>query len=256
MIRLAANYRITVLLIASLLSLPSVAQTTRPAGMSPRVDATNSTHPVALDPNAPSTNCLQCHGDVQKGQYVHTALSIGCTTCHTVATENGVTHVRLTAPAEQMCVNCHVPSTTDKVLHGPYREGLCVACHSPHASDYPAHLWASVQDICMGCHTRSRLRVDDAKQMVTTPWGQTLTFAQMKSWQYLNLNSTETLNHPVAGHPVSGPNTSPKLGPLTCLSCHRAHGANYANLLPVGPLASMPDCRNCGLCKQCHANMY
>ena len=108
----------------------------------------------------------------------------------------------------------------------------------------------------MGCHTRSRLKVDDAQQTVTTPWEQTLTFAQMKGSQYLNLDTTETLNHPLAGHPVSGPNTSPKLGPVTCLSCHQPHGSDYANLLLVGPLASMPDCRNCALCKHCHANMY
>jgi predicted CXXCH cytochrome family protein len=108
--------------------------------------------------------------------------------------------------------------------------GLCVACHSPHASDFPAHTWASAQDICMGCHTR-QLKVDESKQTVTAPWGQTLTFAQMKGC----LNATETLNHPVEGHPVSGPNTSPKLAPVTCLSCHRPHASNYANLLSVGP---------------------
>jgi predicted CXXCH cytochrome family protein len=253
MIRLAANYRITILLMA-LLSLPAVAQTSSARAI-PQVNATNSTHPVSLDPNAPSTTCLQCHSDLQKGQYVHTAMSLGCTTCHTVQNANGVTRVRLTGPTDQMCTSCHVLST-NKVLHGPYREGLCVACHSPHASDFPAHTWASAQDICMGCHTRSRLKVDNAKQTVTTPWGQTLTFAQMKGSQYLNLNATETLNHPVEGHPVSGPNTSPLLGPVTCLSCHRPHASNYANLLLVGPLASMPDCRTCGLCKQCHANMY
>ena len=248
------NHRIAVLLLASL-SLPAVAQTTSHSGASAKVGATNSTHPVPLNPNAPATNCLQCHSDLQKGQYVHTAMSMGCTTCHTVQTENGITRVTLTAPTDQICVTCHVLST-DKVLHGPYREGLCVACHSPHASDFPAHTWASAQDICLGCHTRSRLKVDDARQTVTTPWGQSLTLAQMKGGQYLNLNATETLDHPVQGHPVSGPNTSPLLGPLTCLSCHRPHSSNYANLLPVGPLASMPDCRSCGLCKQCHANMY
>jgi len=253
MIRLAANYKTIVLLMATL-SLATSAQMTTSGASLPNL--TNNQHPVALDPNASSTTCLKCHGDLQKGRYVHTAMSMGCTTCHTVQMEKGVTRVTLTSPTVQLCVSCHVLSTTDKVLHGPYREGLCVACHSPHASDFPAHMWASAQDICMGCHVRSRLKVDDAKQTVTTTWGQTLTFAQMKGWRYLSLNTVETLNHPVDGHPISGPNTTPKLGPVTCLSCHRPHASNYANLLPVGPLASMPDCRNCGLCKQCHANMY
>ena len=252
--RLAASFRIAVLLMASL-SLLALVQTTASAVPNPKPATANSRHPVPLDPNAPATACLQCHSDLQKGKYVHTAMSMGCTTCHTVTNENGVTRVTLIAPTDQLCESCHALST-DKVLHGPYREGLCVACHSPHASDFPAHTWASAQDICLGCHARSRLKVDDAKQIVTTPWGQTLTVAQMKGFQFLNLNATLTLNHPVEGHPVSGPNTSPLLGPLTCLSCHRPHASNYANLLPVGPLASMPDCRTCGLCKQCHVNMY
>ena len=253
MIRLTASYRIAVLLAS--LCLPALAQTTPRAGADATLGSRNSVHPVALDANASSTTCLRCHGDLQKGRYVHTAMSMGCTTCHTVETGSSVTRVALTAPTDQLCANCHVLST-NKVQHGPYREGLCVACHSPHASDFPAHTWASAQDICLGCHARARLKVDDVTQTVTTPWGRSLTFAQMKGSQYLNLNATETLNHPVEGHPVSGPNTSPKLASVTCLSCHRPHASNYANLLPVGPLASMPDCRTCGLCKQCHANMY
>jgi hypothetical protein len=69
---------------------------------------------------------------------------------------------------------------------------------------------ASAQDTCLGCDARERLKVGDAKQTVTAPWGQTLTIAQMKTSQFLNLNATLTLNHPVDAHPVSGPNSSPK----------------------------------------------
>jgi predicted CXXCH cytochrome family protein len=247
--RFAGNNRITLLLLA--LSIVSYAQA--PSGAASNVTS-NDRHPVPLDPNASAATCLQCHSDLQKGKYVHTAMSMGCITCHAVENQNGGTRVRLTAASDQLCVGCHTLST-EKVLHGPYREGLCVACHSPHSSDFPAHTWVSAQDTCMGCHTR-RLKVDDVKQIVTTPWGQALTLAQMKGGQYLNLNAAETLNHPVEGHPVSGLNTSPKLARVTCLSCHRPHASNYANLLPVGQLASMPDCRTCALCKQCHANMY
>jgi predicted CXXCH cytochrome family protein len=218
-------------------------------------EAISNEHPVPLEANAPASTCLECHGSLQQGKFVHTAMSMGCTTCHNIATQGGVTRVKLVAPSNQLCVTCHTLSS-DKVLHGPYREGLCVACHSPHSSDFPAHTWAEAQDICLGCHARARLKVDAAGKRTTTPWGQSLTLAQMKGAQYINLDGSLTRGHPVQGHPVSGPNTSSKLPPVSCLSCHGQHASNYPNLLPVGRNPSMPDCRTCGVCKQCHSNMF
>jgi len=263
--RLAVLRGIAILMLVIWQGLPSLAQAGR-EGKTPdaapekssavaTVPAVTAEHPVPLKADTPASTCLECHGDLQKGKYVHSAMEIGCTACHNITNQNGATHVTLTAASNQLCLSCHTLST-DKVLHGPYREGLCVACHSPHSSNVPAHTWASAQDICLGCHTRERLKVDDAKKVVTTPWGQTLTLAEMKGWQYLNLDATLTHNHPVAGHPVSGANTSPKLAVVSCLSCHGQHASNFESLLPVGAPASMPDCRTCGVCKQCHENMY
>ena len=230
------------------------------AAAKPAVSSAPVEHPVPLKANTPASACLECHGDLQKGKYVHAAMSMGCTTCHAIESKGGVTQVTLVAPANQLCVTCHTLAS-EKVLHGPYAEGLCVACHSPHSSDFPGHTWASAQDICLGCHSRARLKVNDAKQTVTTPWGQTLTLAQMKGWQYLNLNNSLTANHPVAGHPVTGhpvtgPNRKPNLAPVSCLSCHTTHASNYKNLLTVGPPKDMPLCATCGVCEQCHEGMF
>jgi len=78
--RSAANYKIIVLPIAAL-SLATSAQATSAGASEPH--PTNNQHPVALDPNA-SSACVKCHSDLQKGQHMHTAMSMGCTTCHTV----------------------------------------------------------------------------------------------------------------------------------------------------------------------------
>ncbi len=90
------------------------------------------------------------------------------------------------------------------------------------------------------------------------PWGITLTLDQMKGLLYLGLNSTLTANHPVEGHPVSGPNTAvgPGAPPISCLSCHNPHASNYANLLPkTPPDPAMKLCKSCSLCGDCHKNL-
>ncbi len=231
------------------------AQTASPKKSPPAAQATLPEHPVALAANTPAAACLKCHSGVQQGKYVHSAMSMGCTTCHSIETKDGVTHVTLVSQANQLCETCHKLST-DKVLHGPYREGLCVTCHSPHSSNFPAHLWASEQDTCLGCHAEARLKVDQKTKTVTTPWGKTLTLEEMKGWQYLNLNRTLTANHPVEGHPVTGPNRNSNLPPVSCLSCHKAHASPYKNLLTAGAPKDMRLCATCGVCEQCHESMF
>jgi predicted CXXCH cytochrome family protein len=227
------------------------------AGQQLEVWSNGGVHPVPLKTNAADATCAGCHSEIGKGQYVHSAMAMGCATCHEVQNRAGKTHVDLVSPVTQLCVTCHALSQ-DKVQHRPYQLGDCVVCHSPHASDFPAHTWVSTQDTCLGCHARERLKVDAKKKTVTVPWGVRLTFDQMQGWQYLNLNAALTANHPVAGHPVSGPNTALGAGapPITCLSCHQAHASNFAHLLPkTPPDPSMPLCKSCSLCVDCHQNM-
>jgi predicted CXXCH cytochrome family protein len=220
--------------------------------------SSGGTHPVTLQADADTSTCDQCHSDISKGKYVHAALTMGCTVCHQVKTDKGVTQVTLLAPVTQLCRTCH-SLAQDKVLHRPYKLGDCIVCHSPHASDFPAHTWVSQQDTCLGCHVRARLKVNARKRTVTVPWGVTLTFEQMQGWMYLNLNKTLTANHPVEGHPVSGPNTAlgPNAPPITCLSCHRPHASNFPHLLTkTPPEPGMALCKTCGLCMDCHSGMF
>jgi predicted CXXCH cytochrome family protein len=233
----------------------SAAQTASHNNTAPAAKASVPAHPIVLAANTPAAKCLECHSGIQSGKYVHTAMSMGCTTCHNIETKSGMTHVTLVSPANKLCEICHALST-DKVLHGPYREGLCVTCHSPHSSDFPAHLWASEQDTCLGCHARARLKVDQTTKTVKTPWGKTLTLQEMKGWQYLNLNKTLTANHPVEGHPVTGPNLKAGMPQVSCLSCHKAHASPYKSLLTAGAPKDMRLCATCGVCEQCHESLF
>ncbi len=220
------------------------------------VRARAAEHPVPLGKNPDSSVCLQCHSDKNQGKHVHSAIAMGCTTCHDVTTAKGVTLISLVSPANTLCFTCHDKSS-DKVLHGPYAEGLCVTCHSPHSSKYPDQLLTDQQDLCLGCHARARLKVNRRKQTVKTPWGVTLTSVEMQGWHFLNLNKTLTDNHPVAGHPVTGPNSALGKGQITCLSCHQPHASNKPNLLPANVRGAKPGLAGLGdyptsLCETCH----
>jgi predicted CXXCH cytochrome family protein len=224
----------------------------------PRVHARPQEHPVPLGENPDPAKCVECHADKSKGEYVHTAIAMGCTTCHAVTSKKGVTAIKLVSPASELCFTCHQKST-DEVLHGPYAQGNCSFCHSPHASDFPNQILASPEDLCMGCHVRARLKVNRRKRTATAPWGVTMTLKQLKGWQYINLNKALTANHPVEGHPVIGPNTAAGKGApeITCLSCHQPHHSKWANLLPP----NLPNDKGVmsdqtGLCVTCHKYPY
>ncbi len=44
-------------------------------------------HPVPLDPKADPASCLACHEDKTKGKSVHSAIAMGCTSCHEIRAE-------------------------------------------------------------------------------------------------------------------------------------------------------------------------
>ena len=189
-------------------------------------------HPVLLPANVDPSKCLACHNDKATGKYVHTAISMGCTTCHAVANVKGATYITLTSPGNQLCFTCHTVSA-DTIQHPPYKDGNCVFCHSPHASNFPAHLYASPQDVCMACHVRGLMKVNRKAHALTLSWGTTIPFKEMDSWSYLNLDKTHKLNHPVEGHPISGPNVllGKDAPPITCLTCHEPHHSTVSNLI-------------------------
>ena len=48
-------------------------------------------HPVRVDQNS---NCLECHADHATGDHVHPAVTLGCTSCHSIDNREDATLCR------------------------------------------------------------------------------------------------------------------------------------------------------------------
>lgn len=117
-------------------------------------------HPVPLDKNTDPAKCIECHGDKAKGPHVHSAIAMGCTSCHEIRVNRDVTRVILTTTTPQaLCLTCHAdPNAADLkgTVHPPAVRD-CLKCHDPHESDNKFQLLKPTagdkgQNLCLECH--------------------------------------------------------------------------------------------------------
>src|SRR5580765_1606521 len=119
-----------------------------------------ATHPVPLEPNTDAKKCLECHEDKAKAKAVHTAVQMGCLSCHEVRVNKEVTRVKLiTTTAYGLCMTCHADKNAADIkgqVHSPAVRD-CVKCHDPHASDNKNQLLKATaggekENLCLSCH--------------------------------------------------------------------------------------------------------
>jgi predicted CXXCH cytochrome family protein len=117
-------------------------------------------HPVPLDPKTDSATCIQCHEDKTKGKAVHSAIQMGCTSCHEVRAHKEVTHVKLTtATPLKLCLSCHADKNAAAikgVVHPPAVRD-CLKCHDPHVAENKNQLLkptsgGKTDNLCLTCH--------------------------------------------------------------------------------------------------------
>jgi predicted CXXCH cytochrome family protein len=117
-------------------------------------------HPVPLDPQIDAAKCLECHTDKTKGKSVHSAIKMGCLSCHEVRVSKVATHVKLITPsAAALCFTCHSdknPSSIKGKVHPPAVRD-CLKCHDPHVSDnknqlLKAESGGKSENLCLSCH--------------------------------------------------------------------------------------------------------
>ncbi len=121
-----------------------------------------ATHPVPLDKNTPSEKCIECHTDKAKGKFVHSAIAMGCTSCHEIRVNKDVTRVKLiTSTPQALCITCHADKNAADLkgtVHPPAVRD-CLKCHDPHQSDNKFQLLKpesgdKAQNLCLSCHTQ------------------------------------------------------------------------------------------------------
>ena len=96
-----------------------------------------ATHPVPLDKNTDSAKCIECHEDKAKGKAVHSAIAMGCTSCHEIRVTKDVTRVKLTTTTPYaLCLTCHADKNAAGIkgtVHPPAVRD-CLKCHDPHTA--------------------------------------------------------------------------------------------------------------------------
>jgi predicted CXXCH cytochrome family protein len=118
------------------------------------------THPVPLEKNTDTATCVGCHEDKTKGKAVHSAIAMGCTSCHEVRVTKDVTRVKLiTTTPYALCLTCHADKNAADAkgtVHSPAVRD-CLKCHDPHTSDNKNQLLKATSgdantNLCLSCH--------------------------------------------------------------------------------------------------------
>jgi predicted CXXCH cytochrome family protein len=118
-------------------------------------------HPVPLAPNTDPAKCLECHADKTKGKSVHSAMAMGCLSCHEIRVNKDITRVKLiTATPVSLCITCHADKKAADIkgtVHPPAVRD-CLTCHDPHATDNKNQLLKPTsggekENLCLTCHS-------------------------------------------------------------------------------------------------------
>ncbi len=203
-------------------------------------------HPVPLPKDVQDKNCLECHDDKTKGKAVHSAMQMGCSTCHNVKSDGTTTTVELVSPKNELCFTCHEKSK-EEVLHQPYEKGQCVTCHSPHSSDFAKQTRAEGNALCLACHADRKVTGDK----VTLFASQEISAQEFAEAPKVLPNEKAIAGHPWAGHPVGGmPDPTNPAQKMSCLSCHTQHASDQQYLVRTVQAAKGE--KNADLCNTCH----
>ena len=124
--------------------------------------ASAAKHPVPLDPKADPSTCITCHENKTKGKSVHSAIAMGCLSCHEIRVNRDNTYVKLiTATPYKLCLTCHTDKDSTQIkgkVHPPAVRD-CLTCHDPHTSDNKNQLLKLTSgdkkdNLCLTCHTQ------------------------------------------------------------------------------------------------------
>jgi predicted CXXCH cytochrome family protein len=196
-------------------------------------------HPVPLAKDTDSAKCLECHEDKTKGKNVHSAIAMGCTTCHEIRVNRDATYVKLTTttPAA-LCISCHTDKDAGKLtgtVHPPAVRD-CIKCHDPHASDNKNQLLkptsgaTAAENLCLACHKQGLNVPPNGSRHAALDMGCDTCHVTHKTGE--------------KGKPEFDFHLT-KAAPALCLDCHDANDPNLQKAHHNQPFATAD-------CVQCH----
>jgi predicted CXXCH cytochrome family protein len=197
-----------------------------------------ATHPVPLEKDTDAKKCLECHEDKAKGKAVHSAVQMGCLSCHEVRVNKDVTRVKLiTTTAYALCMTCHSDKNAADikgVVHTPAVRD-CMKCHDPHVSDnknqlLKASAGGEKENLCLSCHDTGLKIYDKGSRHAALDMGCETCHVTHKTGE--------------RGKPEFDFHLT-KAAPALCVDCHDPKDANLQKAHQDQPFASSN-------CIQCH----
>lgn len=196
-----------------------------------------ATHPVPLDPKTDSATCIQCHEDKSKGKAVHSAIAMGCTSCHEIRVNKDVTRVKLiTTTPYALCLTCHSDKDAAQLkgtVHRPAGRN-CLTCHDPHTSENKNQLLKPTsgdqkENLCLSCHTTGLNVPEKGSRHAALDMGCDTCHVTHKTGEKGKVEFDFHLT---------------KATPALCLDCHDAKDQNLAKAHQNQPFATA-DCITC-----------
>lgn len=215
-----------------------------------------------LEPPTPKDSiCYSCHNHrFQAVTHQHKASGIlwKCLICHqTEYLEREISpdnlyrfSIRGGNAVAPLCYSCH-PQIKQKIaglkyIHGPVGMAGCNECHNPHGSNLDKFIKKDINIICVECHNLQKMyELSNVHPVMKKEGCRFCHEPHGSAFRYQLIADTNDLcykchplikkmenNHPVNGHPVSGPrNPLYPDKPFSCVSCHNSHSSDNANYL-------------------------
>jgi predicted CXXCH cytochrome family protein len=224
-------------------------------------------HPVPLDRNTSSAQCIECHGNKSTGKAVHSAIQLGCTTCHEIRVNKDVTRVKLIATtALNLCLSCHADKNAAQINGTVHRPAVrdCLKCHDPHSSENKFQLLKPASgdektNLCLTCHTIGLNVPEKGSRHLALDMGCDICHVSHKTgaspdreFRYHLVKAIPALCldcHDVKDSNLTRAHQNQPFEKTDCLSCHDPHQSDRPKLmqkfmhLPFGA-------KQCELCHQ------
>ena len=224
-------------------------------------------HPVPLDKNTDSAKCVECHSEKSQGKAVHSAIAMGCLTCHEIRVNKDITRVKLiTATPYKLCLTCHGDKDA-AVIKGQVHEPAirdCLKCHDPHSSENKNQLLKATagdkkDNLCLTCHSQGLDIPEKGSRHAALDMGCETCHVTHKTGAE---STTENRFHLTKGAPalcidchdpkdatLQKAHQNQPFGTANCLQCHDPHQSAAPKLLARflhPPFADKS-------CEMCHA---